>query len=233
MSGDSEKVVFYGLIAKGTLVLAEHTLEGYHGNFAELTASVLEKVPANDQLIFYAHESYYFHLLMDDGLSYLCVSEQSMGKVIPSKFLKKLRDAFVQQFGDRASASGLKPLAFNADFKKTLRTLMLETTVASSGDQKVNAVKSELAQAKQIMEKNIDKAIDRGERLDILVDKTENVRSKAVQFHRGAKDVRRQFCCKNAKTTLVFLLLILAVIFFIVMFACGGITFSHCKAKAS
>lgn len=50
---------------------------------------------------------------------------------------------------------------------------------------------------------NIDSILQRGERLDLLVDKTDTLAGQAYAFRRGARAVRRQQWWKNTKITVL------------------------------
>ena len=51
------------------------------------------------------------------------------------------------------------------------------------------------------MVQNIDSILQRGERLDLLVDKTDTLAGQAYAFRRGARSVRRQQWWRNARIT--------------------------------
>lgn len=53
------------------------------------------------------------------------------------------------------------------------------------------------------MVQNIDSILQRGERLDLLVDKTDTLAGQAYAFRRGARAVRRQQWWKNTKITVL------------------------------
>ncbi len=55
--------------------------------------------------------------------------------------------------------------------------------------------------SKDIMVQNIDSILQRGERLDLLVDKTDTLAGQAYAFRRGARSVRRQQWWKNTRIT--------------------------------
>lgn len=55
--------------------------------------------------------------------------------------------------------------------------------------------------SKDIMVQNIDSVLQRGERLDLLVDKTDTLAGQAYAFRRGARNVRRQQWWKNVRIT--------------------------------
>lgn len=46
---------------------------------------------------------------------------------------------------------------------------------------------------------NIEKVLDRGEKLELLVDKTENLRYQADQFQKGGKALRNKMWWQNVK----------------------------------
>lgn len=56
---------------------------------------------------------------------------------------------------------------------------------------------------KDIMVQNIDSILQRGERLDLLVDKTDTLAGQAYAFRRGARSVRRQQWWKNTRITVL------------------------------
>jgi hypothetical protein len=49
------------------------------------------------------------------------------------------------------------------------------------------------------MVQNIDSILQRGERLDLLVDKTDTLAGQAYAFRRGARNVRRQQWWRNIR----------------------------------
>lgn len=65
-------------------------------------------------------------------------------------------------------------------------------------DELTNA-QNQLAQVKDIMVQNVEQILSRGERIELLVDKTDNMASQATEFRRGARTVRRQMWWKNTR----------------------------------
>lgn len=65
-------------------------------------------------------------------------------------------------------------------------------------DELTNA-QNQLAQVKDIMVQNVEQILSRGERIELLVDKTDNMASQATAFRRGARTVRRQMWWKNTR----------------------------------
>jgi len=78
-------------------------------------------------------------------------------------------------------------------------------------DELTNA-QNQLAQVKDIMVQNVEQILSRGERIELLVDKTDNMANQATAFRRGARTVRRQMWWKN--TRILALSVVVAVVSF-------------------
>ena len=74
------------------------------------------------------------------------------------------------------------------------------------------------------MMENIEKVLDRGEKLEVLVDKTESLRYQADQFQKSGKALRNKMWWQNIKMKLLVGLIVSIVIVVIFCFACfsGG-----------
>ena len=65
---------------------------------------------------------------------------------------------------------------------------------------------------KDIMVQNVEQILSRGERIELLVDKTDVMAGQATAFRRGARNVRREMWWRNRR------MLALSVIVALVMF---------------
>lgn len=70
--------------------------------------------------------SYVFHCQVDDGLIYICMTDQEFPRRIPFAFLEDIKQKFRAAYGDR----GRQALAYelNEDFKKVLQKQMVRRT---------------------------------------------------------------------------------------------------------
>lgn len=76
MASSSEGIVC-ALVARGPTILAEHSTVS--GNSSLVALSILEKQAAGlqgDQRVSYLADRHAFHLLVKQGLTYLCVADQ-------------------------------------------------------------------------------------------------------------------------------------------------------------
>jgi vesicle-associated membrane protein 7 len=70
--------ILYALVARGTVVLSEFTATST--NASTIAKQILEKVPGdNDSNVSYSQDRYVFHVKRTDGLTVLCMAEETAG----------------------------------------------------------------------------------------------------------------------------------------------------------
>lgn len=222
--------IVYALVGSRGVILAEKIVPSISGNLQKVAESLMKKVgKEQDQVLFYIHEEHNIHVLIEDGFEYVCFATKAFGRTIPLEFLKAVKESFLSKFGGRTDQKN-KTLMFDTDFKSTLRELMANYGSRINTSDKMGAVKSELEKAKHVMEQNIDKAINRGDRLDELVDRSEHLRDHSIQFSSSARSIRRQMCWSNYKSVLSFILLFCVIAWLVITFLlCGGIKYPKCQ----
>uniref|UniRef100_A0A7N1A826 Longin domain-containing protein n=1 Tax=Kalanchoe fedtschenkoi TaxID=63787 RepID=A0A7N1A826_KALFE len=92
----SEKGYQYSFVAKGTVVLAEHT--PYSGNFSTIAVQCLQKLPSNNTKYTYSCDGHTFNFLLDSGFVFLVVADVAMGRSVPFVFLERVKDDFKQRY---------------------------------------------------------------------------------------------------------------------------------------
>ncbi|WRT66331.1 uncharacterized protein IL334_003286 [Kwoniella shivajii] len=216
--------LIHGLVARGTTVLAEHAT-----GTAELKPAaqitILSKIPPNNSKLTYVWQDRLIHYVSSNGVIYLVMADDSVGRRMPFAFLAEVERRFTASFSSdevvSASAHSL------GDFENELAKLMHQYTTSPPADP-LRQAQSDLNNVKDIMVQNIDSILQRGERLDLLVDKTDTLAGQAYAFRRGARNVRRQQWWKNARiTALTGVVLILILYIFIAQF-CGA-SLTHCR----
>jgi len=78
------------------------------------------------------------------------------------------------------------------------------------------------------MVQNIDTLASRGERLELLVNKTENLSASAVTFRKSSRNLARALFWKNVKITVLVAAVVMMVVYFVVAMACGGLAWNEC-----
>ncbi|ORZ20745.1 synaptobrevin-domain-containing protein [Absidia repens] len=85
-------------------------------------------------------------------------------------------------------------------------------TGGAGGNQKTERVQQQVDEVVNIMQENIDKVMQRGERLDDLRGKTEDLQSTAGHFRRGANQVRKRMWWKDLKWKIIIAVTIIVIL---------------------
>jgi len=215
--------LLYSVISRGTTVLARFA--NFAGNFSEVTEQVLAQIGPDDSKMTYSHGSYLFHYVSEDRIIYLCISDDEFDRSRAFLFLNDVKKRFQIAYGGHAHSA--LPYAMNTEFSKILAAQMKHYSEARDVDT-IASVQGELDELKDVMVKNIDTLASRGERLELLVNKTENLSASSVTFRKTSRNLARSLCWKNVKITVISVVISLVVIYFIISMACGGLSWGGC-----
>ncbi|GKU91533.1 hypothetical protein SLEP1_g5396 [Rubroshorea leprosula] len=169
----SQKGLIYSFVAKGNVVLAEHT--SYSGNFSTIAVQCLQKLPSNSSKYTYSCDGHTFNFLIDNGFVYLVVADESVGRGVPFVFLERVKDDFKQQYGASIKNAETHPLddddddddlfedrfsiAYNLDreFGPRLKEHMQYCLNHPEEISKLSKLKAQITEVKGIMMDNIEK----------------------------------------------------------------------------
>ncbi|XP_076848381.1 vesicle-associated membrane protein 8 [Brachyhypopomus gauderio] len=88
---------------------------------------------------------------------------------------------------------------------------------------RVKSLQSQVDGVKDIMTQNVDRILARGERLDDLMDKSEDLQAGAQNFKHTSQKVARSFWWKNVKITVAIIVVVVIIILIIILLATGVI----------
>jgi len=210
--------ISYALIANGTAVLTECSTS--KGNFAQVTRLLLNKIPRKDDKMSYVYDSHVFHYVVENKITFLCMADEEVDQSIAFNFLQAIKQKFDTTYGDRRHK--LIAYSIDIDFKHVLeKELKVANVEAARGDSKIKDINQTLDQVKETMHNNIHKVVERGERIEILVEKSDNLSSSANQFRTHSKTLKNQLWLQNKKYMCLLIVIVLFVIYLIAGMACG------------
>ena len=186
--------ILYALVARGTTVLAEST--SVSGNANMIAQRILDRLPPDDTRVSYSQERHLFHILVSDGITFLCMADESMRRRLPFGFLEDLRERYTASHG--AGTSSAIAYEYNREFAPMLRERMDYWSNNPQADT-IGRVKTEILDVKGIMIQNIEKVLDRGEKIELLVHKTDALAEESFAFRREARGTARSFMWKNIR----------------------------------
>uniref|UniRef100_A0A4W3JS75 Vesicle-associated membrane protein 4 n=1 Tax=Callorhinchus milii TaxID=7868 RepID=A0A4W3JS75_CALMI len=84
-------------------------------------------------------------------------------------------------------------------------------------NDKIKHVQNQVDEVIDVMQENITRVIERGERLDELQDKSESLSDNATAFSNRAKQLRRQMWWRECKMKAIVALVVLIVLLIIII----------------
>jgi len=191
--------IIYSVVARGTTVLAEHTSTSTSTTNAPQVASlILEKIlPEDSKKLTYVYGDHLVHYIttagteaIPDGVTYLCITSDTEGRRVPFLFLTSVQKLFEEKYTDYDITSA-PPYGLNA-FANTLKAQMewADGGAKGSGLDKGKEVREEMNAVKDVMVQNIERVLERGERIDLLVNKTDHMNQTAFAFRQRSTALR-------------------------------------------
>lgn len=211
--------MIYSFVARGTVILADYT--DFSGNFAGIAAQCLQKLPATNNKFTYNCDGHTFNYLVDNGFTYCVVAVESVGRQIPIAYLERIKEDFTNRYGGGKAAIAVAN-SLKKEFGPKLKEQMQYCMDHPEEVSKLAKVKAQVSEVKGVMMENIEKVLDRGEKIELLVDKTENLRSQAQVFRQNGGQIKRKMWWQNMKIKLIVLAILIVLILIIVLSICGG-----------
>ncbi|ESL08988.1 vesicle-associated membrane protein (VAMP) [Trypanosoma rangeli SC58] len=220
-------VIISSFVAFQRVVLAEDHVTS---RMRPVIDAMLERLPRHDAKVSYQYEADVYHFLVENEVVYCCISGNEYQNRTVFGFLMQVRDLFKTHFAGSASryprSSELTP-AVCGKFCTTLATLTRTFNVNPQAD-KIGKINEQLDSTKEVMLENLDRLIDRGDRIESLCDKTEQLRDEAQGFHSNARALKRIILLRNIKLAIA-LILVLGLVGIIIAFMVCGVDFKKCK----
>ncbi|KAL8108611.1 hypothetical protein AgCh_024905 [Apium graveolens] len=153
--------------------------------------------------------------------AYCVVADEASGRQVPIAFLERVKDDFVARYGGGKAATATAN-SLNKEFGPKLKEHMQYCIDHPEEISKLSKVKAQVSEVKGVMMENIEKVLDRGEKIELLVDKTENLHQQAQDFRTAGTQIRRKMWFQNMKIKLIVLGILIALILIIILSVCQG-----------
>ncbi|KAH6997339.1 synaptobrevin-domain-containing protein [Ilyonectria destructans] len=217
--------LLYSCIAHNTTILSECTTSA-SSQTSSLASLILPKIDHSEsQKLTYTHGQHQIHYIAEapsehpgspsaGGLTFLVIADSALGRRVPFGFLFEIRKRFFQQFPENSDFNDM-PNYGAASYNSELKGLMVEYGTTTGGrDDAIGNAQREINDVRGIMTKNIESLLERGERLDLLVDKTDRLGGSSREFRVRSRGLKRKMWWKNIK-----LMALLALVLFLIIMA--------------
>ncbi|TKY54814.1 vesicle-mediated transport [Spatholobus suberectus] len=93
---------------------------------------------------------------------------------------------------------------------------------------RLNRLKGEMTQVRTVMIDNIEKVLERGGRLELLVEKTSTMNSNSIRFKRQSRRYKNNLWWSNVRLTVALIIIFVIFVYIILAFICHGPLLASC-----
>lgn len=206
--------IVYAAVTRRSVVLVSN--DKSFNDLDVISGSVLPQIPTYNTKTAYTLEGYEFLVVVHDGLTFMCAIKPEFGKRQAFQFLEEAKEKFC--------SGSLVFRAINAvdheldkDFASVLDNLMNKFN-RGEGDS-LAKLQNQVQEVTGVMKNNIEKVLDRGDKIDSLLDKTTNLEASSGQFFTSSRKLRRKMWCKNVKMWIILAVVIISILTLIILFS--------------
>jgi len=204
-------MIIYSAIGHGGVLLVSH--QKGSGAYEDTAGNIFKKLSAEpNSRVTYASQNFNFHCVVNNGMVFVCAADLSYGKHQAYTFL-----AEIQQKWDARPGTG------GRDFSGSLAQTMETFSSGRVPSDRLQTLNNQVSEVKSILTQNIEKVLERGERLDDLMAKTEDLEAGALQFRTTGRRVARKMWWKNIKMMLILGIVVGGILLLIILLATGVI----------
>lgn len=143
---------------------------------------------------------------------------------IPFLFLEDMKERFLTAYGTQAQTA--IAYAMTNEFGKVIQKQM--DYFNNNHVDTIASINNKIDDVRNIMVQNIDMVLERGEKLELLVDKADKLQAEAFKFERQSRSLKSAMFWRRVKlVTLIFF--VVAIIIWIITVAICGIDYKTCK----
>lgn len=163
--------------------------------YAPSSPSSSSSSSSSSQRVTYTCDRHLFNFLSEpgpSGLTFCAVSPESAGRALPFAFLERVAEDFHSRHENASSLASLPAHALDRAFSPRLALAADYVAEHPEAASKVASVQRQVDAVRDVMVENIERVLERGERIELLVDKTDGLRDQAARFQasgREAEDV--------------------------------------------
>jgi vesicle-associated membrane protein 7 len=206
--------IIHVLISKNTdSVLFEYT--EYQGNFATIARIFLQKIKPNTRQTI-QYDLYQYHYINQDNITYLCITS-NFPEETTFAFLMEVQRQFLEQ---NSYDDIMKEQSYYFQyFQKNLKNIMDYYNKCPQKTLSGEIIKN-LVDAKSIAIENIEKLIDRDQKLNITVQKSDKLYDQSKNINSLANSIKNQKKAEKLRNMRLLIGggIILIIILFIIIF---------------
>lgn len=217
------KKIIYALIGKGIKPLCGYS--NYTGTFQQVCINYLRNVGPDSSAAVKLDTDYILYYMNENNITYLIMTDATYPKEPAIGCLESIKKEFQSTYPGRDFDSE-QSFGLDSEFSTKLRMkfdYFNENTDVSS--EATGRLKEEMSKMKDEVISASGLLNERGEKIQVISKKAEELTSDSNTFYRNAKRVRKAECMKKVKLYGGIALAGLIVLYVIICISCQSFTF--------
>lgn len=221
---DNTKKIIYALIGKGVKPLVGYS--NYTGTFQQVCINYLRNIGPDTSAAVKLDTDYIIYYINENNITYLIMTDSSYPKEPAIGCLESMKSEFQATYPGRSFDSE-QSFGLDSEFSPKLRMKFdyfnSNTDITSEATGKL---KDEMSKMKDQVVSASGLLNDRGEKIQVIAKKAENLTSDSNTFYKNAKRVRRAECMKKVKLYGGIAAALIIILYVIICISCGSFTFN-------
>lgn len=224
-------IIYYTLIARDYDVLVDAQSKVANRDVAVAARKVLAELKTSPktalQLTSLRESNYLFNFHRVGPILFMCTADESFGVDMPYVYLQDISKVFMHEYPEpqHEPAStfdhfhSILQLYQSKYSQSQTRAKVLEKHEQTK--KQFGKIEQNLDKCQAMMRNNIEKVIERGDALDNLMTKTDNMRMNSEGFKRQSRRLKRNQCWAEIKLKFFMFLFIMLVMYGMMASFCG------------
>ena len=140
----------------------------------------------------------------------MCGNDDSTKKRVAFQFLEDIKKDWRLRYDEQVENKAIA-FAMQAEFSPILKGQMHRYNNDkdfTAGTDNIEKIRNQIDNVKEIMCENIDNLLERGEKIELLVDKTDQLSHSAYKFERSSKTLKNAMLWNQIKLYLLIIIII-------------------------
>ena len=210
-------MISYTIAARGTIIVADYSPDGT--NLEREMQKLLENPFVRGEQRRMNHYIYTFY--KGNSINFVCATSQEVDKSFPLKYLDNLSNRWSTVVGEKSLSAG--PHSLTKQCKPIFEAAMNESQISTT-----DLIRQDLDQTQRLMTETVHNALIRGDQLENLKLKSEDLVSTSDQFRQQSTKLRQKMYCASIKSTILTVVVVIFIIYLILTFFCGGLFLKRC-----
>lgn len=203
--------IIYSSVCRGSTILCSHGFQQSGENYEQTALAVLSNIPTrNDGKTSVTAGNTKFHCIVENGFIYMCAAKPEFETRPCFAFLTEIKDQF-RNHSFMVSTTTAGSHALDSEFNNVLSKQMERFSKPGAAD-KMSVLQGQVKEITGVMSQNIESVIQRGERLDDLMDKTDDLEAASATFAKTASKIKKKYWWKNLKMKLIVACVVILVL---------------------